>query len=30
MNEDKALYPPVDPVMTGIKGLCPRDRKSVV
>ncbi|MBL3684306.1 DUF983 domain-containing protein [Sinorhizobium meliloti] len=24
MNEDKALYPPVDPVMTGIKGLCPR------
>ena len=24
MSEDKAHFPPVDPVMTGIKGLCPR------
>jgi len=24
VSDDKALYPPVDPVMTGIKGLCPR------
>lgn len=24
MNEDKALYPPVDPVMTGLRGHCPR------
>ena len=24
MNDDKALYPPVDPIITGIKGLCPR------
>lgn len=24
MSDDKALYPPVEPVMAGIKGLCPR------
>lgn len=24
MNEDKALYPPVDPVSTGLRGHCPR------
>lgn len=24
MSEDKAHFPPVDPVMTGIRGLCPR------
>jgi uncharacterized protein (DUF983 family) len=24
MNEDKALYPPVDPIMTGLRGHCPR------
>ncbi|WP_018239034.1 DUF983 domain-containing protein [Ensifer sp. BR816] len=24
MNDDKALYPPVDPITTGIRGLCPR------
>lgn len=24
MNDDKALYPPVDPVSTGLRGHCPR------
>lgn len=24
MNEDKAIWPPVDPVATGLKGRCPR------
>jgi uncharacterized protein (DUF983 family) len=24
VSEDKAHFPPVDPVMTGIRGLCPR------
>ncbi|ASY67995.1 DUF983 domain-containing protein [Sinorhizobium fredii] len=24
MNDDKALYPPVEPIVAGIKGLCPR------
>ncbi|MBB3975882.1 uncharacterized protein (DUF983 family) [Rhizobium azooxidifex] len=24
MSEDKALYPPVDPVTTGLRGHCPR------
>lgn len=24
MNEDKALYPPVDPIATGLRGRCPR------
>nr|WP_316652924.1 DUF983 domain-containing protein [uncultured Gellertiella sp.] len=24
MSEDNAHYPPVDPVMTGLKGCCPR------
>ncbi len=24
MSEDKAIWPPVDPVATGLKGRCPR------
>ncbi len=24
MNDDKALFPPVDPIRTGLRGLCPR------
>ncbi|MFD1327448.1 DUF983 domain-containing protein [Mycoplana ramosa] len=24
MNDDKALYPPVDPISTGLRGHCPR------
>jgi uncharacterized protein (DUF983 family) len=24
MNDDKALYPPVDPIAAGIRGCCPR------